>query len=70
MNTAKERISEFKNIVIESFQTKIKDKKKFFLRNRIRLVEILQKLEHMPNENTKRRKEKKAKEIFECLRIF
>ena len=66
---AKERISKFKNIVTV-FKQKLKTKKKFFLRNNIRLVEILQKLEHTPNEKTKRRKEKKAKEIFQCLRIF
>lgn len=65
---AKERISEFKNTVTV-FKQKLK-KKKIFLINRIRLVEILQKLEHTPNEKTKRRKEKKAKEICECLRIF
>lgn len=65
---AKERISEFKNIVTV-FKQKLKTKK-IFLRNSIRLVEILQKLEHTPNEKTKRRKEEKAKEIFQCLRIF
>lgn len=55
---AKERISEFKNTVTV-FKQKLKTKKNFFLRNRIRLVEILQKLEHTPNEKTKRREKSK-----------